>query len=312
MNYMGPPICPTTQFYGSHKNGSKPATFRVSTTSFCSRVGSDMFDAAMILCDEQFNWTQYYEDWDRTLACTLYDSYVGDQLIANDPNSSSQGDTNPKGPWWFAWDTQRNWIEPYYFESSPNDGTLTDDYNSYWQQEVFMDIVTKTADQMCRVQESKDMVTALCLPTLFAGATTTMNSSCVQARIDEKMADTCSGEKEDDAAKCRKACQSTVDYTVGVTDTTPFHSTRESISDLMNSYMWWIIQILQIVAVCRSIAGLVTTYQTLRDFYRQQPDGAGKFRMLLILDSMGIFDTCQTGLSATDFSGEGGSEDDED
>jgi len=147
----------------------------------------------------------------------------------------------------------------------------------YWIQEAFLDVVTRTSDSMCYKNDATSAVTAHCV-------TTPDPDLCLKARTLATQADTCSGGKENDAVKCRKACQG--HHNQGV-----WQTTKKIITDKMNDYTRWITYSLWIVLVCRAIAGSITTFKSLRNYAMQ--DTAGPCGMLWLFDCYGIFDTFQ-------------------
>jgi len=302
MNYVGPNICP------------RSPSGEISNTSFCSRVGDSIYQEAQNqLCgtaDAQGLYSGRFAN-SRTqgltpqgpwILCRVFDDYTYDQKFPDGLSSDQVGQPVVEAPlltWWFGWDTQRNWVDVDLFTGGTGNGIFTEgnaDLYHFWIQEAFLDVVTRTSDSMCGKNVADDEVTAHC--------TTTPNPAlCLQARSLLLQADACSGGKEDDAVKCRKACQAQ-----WISDD-EWDSTKNIVRSKMQFYVRLITYGLWITLIGRAIAGLITTIKSLCNYARQ--DSTGACGLLWVFDCFGIFDTFQSGLTLRTMFG-GSTEEDED
>jgi len=285
MNYVGPNICPI-----------KWDNTLISNTSFCSRVGDSIYQEAATLCGTQVApvLNSRSEGQGLWILCNAFDDYTNEWNIrVSDPGGGSLGS------WWFGWDPDRNQVDVARLSGATGTGLYRDDdqVQDYWMQESFLDVVTRTSDSMCAKDVADNEVTAHC--------TTTPNPAlCLQARILLLQADACSGGKEDDAVKCRKACQTNED-SVGNWD-----STKNLIRDKLDFYVNLITSGLWITMVGRAIAGLITTIKSLCNYAAQ--NSRGPCGLLWVFDCFGIFDTFHSGLTVRSMFGGSTEEDEED
>jgi len=279
MNYMGPNICPYTQFKDPLHLGDGSA-FIISGRSFCSRVGESMYDAATQLCAdsnsslEEYGFaegfvTRHRSDNVSWILCTMYDNYY----VPGTTQASA-------GKFWFGWDREKNWVDPETIANFSNtlltssDPEWYADLREYWTQEAFLDVVTNTADKICGVQKAKDSESAHCTGTGLA------TTECLLALAAVAQSDVCSGAKEDDAVKCRKSCQWHQSHA------SPLESTKTIIEDLMHGNMKWLVGGLWLTLGCRALAGIFTTYKYLKMRGFVGWSAVGGF-----VDVFGIFDT---------------------
>jgi len=291
MNYVGPNICPVSPFGEGEL---------ISNTSFCSRVGDSIYQEAITLCGTQVApvlnaRTRGLTPQGPWITCAVLDRYRA-MNYDGDSGTVTVASFDVR-PWWFAWDTHNNEVDPYDFTGESGDADYLDnqDLFGYWSQEAFLDVVTRTSDSMCAKDAAAEAVAAHC--------TTTPNPAlCLQARILFLQADTCSGGKEDDAVKCRKACQTNRDQY-------GWASTKVLIQDRLNDYLSLITMGLWITMVCRAIAGLITTIKSMCNYAAQ--NSRGPCALLWVFDCFGIFDTFHSGLTVRSMFG-GSTEEDED
>eukprot|EP00929_Paragymnodinium_shiwhaense_P081425 TRINITY_DN4259_c0_g1_i4.p1 TRINITY_DN4259_c0_g1~~TRINITY_DN4259_c0_g1_i4.p1 ORF type:complete len:459 (+),score=64.37 TRINITY_DN4259_c0_g1_i4:76-1452(+) len=297
LNYMGPPICPKYEVKASSTSWTYVTT-RVAlvkpevekrSSSFCSLLGEDFFEAAQGVCGTPQMVTfedasqSYSESGTKLSKCLAERSGAHAALCASWDCYSQMSESKTQGidgQEWFGW--SRHPLELTIIGPEGYRREL-----SYGQM---FDIVVKEAGEaMCLLGPSRALVEMACKEELVDDAS---KSACAQARATYFKADACAEAKYGEADKCRKVC-----------DTVHGEASETLRGELSNdchfiyllSYMF-----LLAIGMGRSVPLTLLAIRTCRKHLWHR----GAFWSLSILDIMGVLDgftaTTEDDLELTD------------